>query len=215
MSYAPSPIVFVVDNDVSVRESLKLLIRIAGWQPETFASAHEFLARPRPAGPCCLILDATLPDINSLELQQRLAVERGDMPIIFLSRLCDVQMTVKAMKNGALEFLSKPFDDQALLNAIRYAIKRSEAVLGRETELHALRTDYGSLTRRERDVMKLVVSGLLNKQVGGELGISEITVKAHRGNVMRKMKANSFAALVNMAARLSVTRPLLTSYASR
>jgi FixJ family two-component response regulator len=215
MSYASTPIVFVVDNDVSVRESLEALIRTAGWQPETFASAHQFLARPRSVVPSCLILDATLPDSNSLELQERLAVERSDMPIIFLSGLCDVRMTVKAMKNGALEFLTKPFDDQLLLNAIRYAIKRSETALGRESELHALRAGYGSLTRRERDVMKLVVSGLLNKQVGGELGISEITVKAHRGNVMRKMKADSFAALVNMAARLRVTHSLVTSFASR
>lgn len=210
MSHSPTPTVFVIDPDISARESLELLIRSAGWQPETFASARDFLACPRPAGPSCLILDLTLPDLNGLELQERIAAERSDMPIIFLTGHADIPMIVKAMKRGALEFLTKPFDAEVLLNAIRYAIKRSEAALGREYELHILRTDYGSLTRREREVMTLVVSGLPNKQVGGELGISEITVKAHRGNVMRKMKADSFADLVKMATRLRVPRSFVT-----
>jgi FixJ family two-component response regulator len=213
MSHASTPIVFVVDSDPSVRESLELLVRAAGWRAETFASAQEFLARPRSVVPSCLILDVTLPDLNGLELQERVASERTDMPIIFLTGNADIAMTVKAMKRGALEFLTKPFDAEALLTGIQHAIKRSEAALGRENQLHALRTYYGSLTQREREVMTLVASGLLNKQVGGELGISEITVKAHRGNVMRKMKANSFANLVNMAARLRVTRPAESSFA--
>jgi FixJ family two-component response regulator len=208
-----TPIVFVVDSDASVRESLELLICAAGWRAETFATAREFHARPRSAGPSCLILDVALPDLNGLELQERIAAERTDMPIIFLTGIADVAMTVRAMKRGALEFLTKPFDAEVLLIGVQQAIKRSEAALGRENQLHALRTDYGSLTQREREVMTLVVSGLLNKQVGGELGISEITVKAHRGNVMRKMKADSFANLVNMAARLRVTRPTAASYA--
>ena len=213
MSLASTPIVFVVDSDASVRESLELLVRAAGWQAETFATAQEFLARPRSFVPSCLILDVTLPDLNGLELQERIASERTDMPIIFLTSIADIAMTVRAMKRGALEFLTKPFDAEALLVGIQQAIKRSETALGRENQLHALRTVYGSLTQREREVMTLVVSGLPNKQVGGELGISEITVKAHRGSVMRKMKANSFANLVNMAARLRVTRPAAPSYA--
>ena len=206
MSHSPTPIVFVVDSDISVCESLSLLARNAGLQVETFASAYEFLAHPRPTVPSCLILDVNLPDISGLELQERVAVERSDMPMIFLAGYADIPTTVRAMKRGALEFMTKPFDPDALLNVVRYAIKRSEAMLGREHQLLSLRTDYGSLTPREREVMCLVASGLLNKQVGGELGISEITVKAHRGNVMRKMKADSFADLVNMAARLRVTR---------
>jgi FixJ family two-component response regulator len=213
MSLASTPIVFVVDSETSVRESLELLVRAAGWQAETFASAQEFLARPRSVVPSCLILDVTLPDLNGLELQERIASERTDMPIIFLTGSADIAMIVRAMKRGALEFLTKPFDAEALLIAIQHAIKRSETALARENQLHALRTFYGSLTQREREVMTLVVSGLPNKQVGGELGISEITVKAHRGNVMRKMKANSFANLINMAARLRVTRSPVASYA--
>jgi FixJ family two-component response regulator len=213
MSHAFTPIVFVVDPDPSVRESLELLVRAAGWRAETFASAQQFLARPRSVVPSCLILDVTLPDLNGLELQERVASERPDMPIIFLTGIADIAMTVRAMKRGALEFLTKPFDAEALLIGIQQAIKRSEAALGREKQLRALRTDYGLLTQREREVMTLVVSGLLNKQVGGELGISEITVKAHRGNVMRKMKADSFANLINMAARLRVTRSTATTLA--
>ena len=213
MSLAPTPIVFVVDSDASVRESLEQLISAAGWRAETFASAQEFLGRPRSFVPSCLILDVTLPDLSGLELQERIATERTDMPIIFLTGLADVAMTVRAMKRGALEFLTKPFDAEVLVIAIQQAIRRSEIALGRENQLHALRTVYGSLTQREREVMTLVVSGLPNKLVGGELGISEITVKAHRGSVMRKMKADSFANLVNMAARLRVTRPTMMSYA--
>ena len=196
-------IVFVVDDDVSVRESLELLIRTAGWQPETFASAPAFLARPRPAVPCCLVLDVTLPGLSGLELQQRL-VERTDMPIIFITGHGDVPMSVQAMKAGAVEFLTKPFTNDVLLDAIGGAIKRSRTAVRQEAELRVLRSAYASLTPREREVMALVVSGLLNKRVGGELGISEITVKAHRGQVMRKMKADSLPQLVTMAARLGL-----------
>jgi FixJ family two-component response regulator len=195
-------IVFVVDDDVSVRESLELLIRTAGWQPETFASAQEFLSRRRPTVPCCLVLDVTLPGLSGLELQPQLA-ERTDMPIIFITGHGDVPMTVQAMKAGAVEFLTKPFKDDVLLDAIRGAIERSRAALRQDSEMRVLRSSYASLTRREREVMALVVSGLLNKQVGGELGISEITVKAHRGQVMRKMKADSLPTLVTIAARLA------------
>jgi FixJ family two-component response regulator len=198
------PIVFVVDDDISVRESLELLIRSEGWQPETFESAQEFLAHPRALVPSCLVLDVSLPGLNGLELQKRVAVERTDMPIIFITGFGDVPMTVQAMKAGAVEFLTKPFGDNVLLSAIRHALDRSRSALGREAEMQVLRDCYASLTRREREVMTLVVSGLLNKQVGGELGISEITVKAHRGQVMQKMKAASFADLVKKAARLGL-----------
>ena len=196
-------IVFVVDDDVSVRESLELLIRTAGWKPETFASAQEFLSRPRPTVPCCLVLDVTLPGLSGLELQEQLA-QRTDMPIIFITGHGDVPMTVQAMKAGAVEFLTKPFRDDVLLDAIRAAIERSRAARRQESEMQVLRSCYASLTPREREVMALVVSGLLNKQVGGELGISEITVKAHRGQMMRKMKAESLPALVTMASRLGL-----------
>jgi len=201
-----TPIVFVVDDDVSVRESLESLIRFAGWEPETFASAEEFLARPRVLVPSCLILDVALPDLNGLDLQKRIAVDRFDIPIIFITGYGDVPMTVQAMKAGAVEFLTKPFGDDVLLSAIRNAIERSQTALAHEAEIRALRDRHASLSRREREVMALVVSGLLNKQVGGELGISEITVKAHRGKVMRKMKAGSLADLVTMAARLRLAR---------
>ena len=197
-----TPIVFVVDDDISVRESLELLIRCGGWQPETFASAQEFLSRPRILAPSCLVLDIGLPDLNGLELQKRVAPDRIDMPIIFITGYGDVPMTVQAMKAGAVEFLTKPFSDEVLLNAIRHAIERSQIALRQEADLRVLCDRYASLSGREREVMALVVSGLLNKQVGGELGISEITVKAHRGKMMRKMKADSLADLVNMAATL-------------
>jgi FixJ family two-component response regulator len=199
-----TPVVFVVDDDISVRESLESLIRFEGWQPETFASAGEFLDRPRLRVPSCLVLDVSLPDLNGLDLQKRV-VDRSDMPIIFITGHGDIPMTVRAMKAGAVEFLTKPFGDEALLGAIRNALKRSETSLGDEAELSVLRERYASLSLREREVMALVVSGKLNKQVGGELGISEITVKAHRGKVMRKMKADSLADLVTMAARLRLT----------
>jgi FixJ family two-component response regulator len=198
------PIVFVVDDDISVRESLDLLIKFAGWQSETFASAGEFLARPRTATPNCLVLDISLPDLNGLELQKLIASERTDMPIIFITGHGDVPMTVQAMKGGAVEFLTKPFDDEVLLNAIRHAIRRSAAVLDDQAETMALRDCYTSLTPREQEVMKLVVSGMLNKQAGLKLGISEITVKAHRGKMMQKMKADSLADLVKMAVRLGL-----------
>jgi FixJ family two-component response regulator len=199
-----TPIVFVVDDDISVRESLELLIRSEGWEPETFASAQEFLAHPRMLVPSCLVLDVSLPGLNGLDLQKRVAVERIDMPIIFITGHGNVPMTVQAMKAGAVEFLTKPFSDDVLLRAIRNAIERSKTALGHEAEMKALRDRYESLTRREREVMALVASGLLNKQVGGELGISEITVKAHRGQAMQKMKADSLADLVKMAARLGL-----------
>ncbi len=199
----PADVVFVVDDDISVRESLKPLLRTAGWQVELFASAKEFLARPRSTVPCCLVLDVTLPGLSGLELQQQLA-ERTEMPIIFITGYGDVPMSVRAMKAGAAEFLPKPFNDEVLLEAVRQAIERSRTALQKQSELAVLRTAYTSLTPREREVMVLVVSGLLNKQVGGELGISEITVKAHRGQVMRKMKADSLPDLVTMAARLGL-----------
>ena len=199
-----TPIVFIVDDDVPVRSALQTLIESVGWIPETFASAQEFLRRPRVAAPSCLVLDVSLPDISGLELQRRIATERTEMPIIFISAYSDVPMTVRAMKAGAVEFLMKPFKDRVLLDAIQGAIDRSLTALREESEAQVLRSRRASLTPREREVMALVVSGLLNKQVGGELGISEITVKAHRGQVMRKMKAESLPALVTMAWRLGV-----------
>ena len=199
-----SPIVFVVDDDISVRESLELLIKFAGWQPETFASAEDFLARPRTLAPSCLVLDVSLPDLNGLELQKLIAGDRIDMPIIFITGHGDVPMTVQAMKAGAIEFLMKPFDDEVLLSAIRNAINRSAAVLEDQAELKALRESYESLTPREQEIMRLVVAGMLNKQIGLKLGISEITVKAHRGKVMQKMKADSLAGLVKIAVRLGL-----------
>ena len=201
---AGTPIVFVVDDDISVRESLELLIQVSGWQPEMCASAQEFLAHPRSLVPSCLILDVALPDLNGLDLQKRVAADRSDLPIIFITGYGDVPMSVQAMKGGAIEFLTKPFRDDVLLRAIGHALERSRRALEHDANMKALRDRYASLTPREREVMVLVVSGLLNKQVGGELDISEITVKAHRGQVMRKMKADSLPALVNMVARLGL-----------
>ncbi len=205
------PIVFVVDDDISVRESLELLIRCEGWHPETFSSGQEFLARPRARVPSCLVLDFSLPGLNGLELQKRIAVERTDMPIIFITGYRDVHMTVQAMKAGAVEFLTKPFNDDVLLTAIRAALERSRVALSLEGEMRVLRDRHASLSQRERQVMALVVSGLLNKQVGGELGISEITVKAHRGKVMQKMMAGSLADLVKMATRLRLAPAVITA----
>jgi FixJ family two-component response regulator len=200
----PIPTVFIVDDDVSVRESLELLIGSAGWKAEAFASAQEFLRHPPPASSSCLILDVNLPDLSGLELQQRVVADRSDMPIIFITGYGDVPMTVRAMKAGAVEFLTKPFGDQVLLSAVQSALERSEAALEQEAELRVLKERYASLSRREREVMALVVSGLLNKQVGGELGIAEITVKAHRGKVMEKMRARSLPDLVTMSAKLGL-----------
>jgi FixJ family two-component response regulator len=202
-----SPIVFVVDDDISVRESLELLISTTGWRAETFTSAKEFLGQPRPAVPSCLVLDISLPGLNGLDLQRCVAAERPEMPIIFITGHGSIPMSVQAMKAGAVEFLTKPFSDEILLNAIRGAIERSQVLLSHEAENRALRARYALLTTRERQVMDLVVSGLLNKQVGGELGISEITVKAHRGSLMRKMKADSLADLVRMSSRLRPAHP--------
>jgi FixJ family two-component response regulator len=196
------PHVFIVDDDISVRESLESLVQCAGWEPETFASAQDFLARRLPAGPSCLVLDVSLPGLDGLELQKRIAQDGIDLPIIFITGHGNVPMTVQAMKAGATEFLTKPFSDEVLLGAIRSAIARSEASLGQGAELQALRARHASLSRREREVMLLVSSGKMNKQVGHELGISEITVKAHRGHVMHKMGAGSLADLVRMASTL-------------
>ena len=207
------PIVFVVDDDISVRESLELLIRYAGWQTETFASAEEFLARPRIDVPSCLVLDVSLPDLNGLDLQKRV-IDRTDMPIIFITGHGDIPTTVQAMKAGAVEFLTKPFGDDVLLEAIERAIERSQVALGEEAERQAIRERYLALSTREREVMALVISGLLNKQVAAELGISEITVKAHRGQVMRKMQADSLADLVRLAAMLNVPVVAHSAYQS-
>jgi len=201
-----SPIVFVVDDDVSVRESLELLLQNEGWRVEIFASAQEFLNRPHELVQSCLILDVSLPGLDGLELQQRIGADRKDLPIIFITGQGDIPMTVRAMKAGAVEFLTKPFDDKVLLGAVRQALERSRAARREQASLQDLRNRYALLTHRERQVMALVVSGLLNKQVGGELGISEITVKAHRGQVMGKMKAGSLADLVKIASRLGVSR---------
>ena len=206
-----TPIVYVVDDDISVRESLEALIRCEGWQPETFASAQEFLDQPRAVVPNCLVLDISLPGLNGLDLQKRIVADRAEMPIIFITGHRDVPMTVQAMKAGAVEFLTKPFGDDVLLTAIRGALERSRIALGLEAEMRTLRECYASLSQRERQVMTLVVAGLLNKQIGGELGISEITVKAHRGKVMQKMKADSLADLVRMAARLRPAVPAAVS----
>lgn len=200
------PVVFIVDDDISVRESLELLVRTENWKPETFASAQEFLDHPRAPVPSCLVLDLSLPGLNGLELQKRLALERTEVPIIFITGYGDIPKTVQAMKAGAVEFLTKPLNNDVLVSAIGKALERNRLALAQNGEMQELRVRYASLTSREQQVMALVVSGLLNKQVGGELGISEITVKAHRGQVMQKMKADSLAALVKMAAKLHIAQ---------
>ena len=198
-----TPVVFVVDDDVSVRESLEALIENAGWRTKTFATALDFLAHCRDTSPRCLVLDVSLPGLSGLDLQHRLG-DRRDLPIIFITGHGDIPMSVQAMKAGAVEFLTKPFSDDVLLAAIRRAIESSSTALDRESELEQLRRAFASLSSRERQVMTRVVSGRLNKQVGSELGISEITVKAHRGQVMRKMNADSLADLVRMGAALDL-----------
>jgi FixJ family two-component response regulator len=200
------PIVFIVDDDISVRESVELLVRNENWKPETFASAQEFLNHPRTLVPSCLVLDLSMPGLNGLELQKQLTMQHIDMPIIFITGHGDVPKSVQAMKAGALEFLTKPLDNNALITAIRSALERSRLALAHDAEMRELRARYALLTSREQQVMALVVSGLLNKQVGGELGISEITVKAHRGQVMHKMKADSLATLVKLAAKLHTAK---------
>lgn len=196
--------VFVVDDDVSVREALEALVREAGHQVASFATADDFLAHPRATGPSCLILDIGLPDVNGLDLQSRIARERRDMPIIFITGYGDVPSTVRAMKGGAIEFLTKPFSEVTLFDAIEAAIERSLAELEEQAAQRALAERHALLTPREAEIMSLIVTGLMNKQVGGRLGISEITVKAHRGRVMEKMQARSFAELVKMSQRLQV-----------
>ena len=201
-----TPIVYVVDDDVSARESMEWLVEESGWRAETFASAREFLAQPRARVPNCLVLDAALPDLSGLELQRRVA-DRPDLPVVFVTGRTDVRIIVQAMKAGAVEFLEKPVSDDAVVEALRHALDRSRKALEREAMLSAVLGSYESLTPREREVMVLVASGLLNKQVGSELGISEITVKAHRGQVMRKMKADSLPALVHMVDSLGLAAP--------
>jgi len=203
---AAIPSVFIVDDDVSVRESLELLVRNENWKAETFASAQEFLDHPRAPVPSCLVLDLSLPGLNGLELQKHLAAQHLDMPTIFITGYGDVPKSVQAMKAGALEFLTKPLDNDTLISAIRSALERSRLALAQDAEMQELRARYASLTSREQQVMRLVVSGMLNKQVGAELGISEITVKAHRGQVMQKMKADSLATLVKLDAKLHTAR---------
>jgi FixJ family two-component response regulator len=204
---AATPVVFVVDDDISVREALELLIAHGGWRPQLLASAQEFLALPRPQCPSCLLLDVGLPDLNGLELQKRVCDERQEMPIIFITGRGDIPTTVRAMKAGAAEFLTKPLAPEVLLQAIERALARSRVTLDEQVHLQAMRDRHQSLSPREQEVMALVVCGQLNKQVGAQLGISEITVKAHRGRVMRKMRASSLPDLVGMASLLGLRTP--------
>jgi FixJ family two-component response regulator len=201
------PIVYVVDDDVSVRESLEMLLISEGLKPQIFESATEFIAHPRARTPSCLVLDVNMPDLSGLDLQEHITGDQAELPIIFITGFGDIPTSVRAMKAGAAEFLTKPIDDQMLVDAIRQAIDRSRISLQQGASLRVLQDAYEALSRREREVMALVVTGLMNKQVGGELGISEITVKAHRGRMMRKMKARSLADLVEIARRLGVRKP--------
>lgn len=200
-----TPVVFIVDDDESVRESLEALLKFAGWRSEAFSTAQEFLAHPPALGPSCLLLDIGLPDVNGLKLQEHVAVDRLDMPIIFITGNGDVPMTVQAMKAGAVEFLMKPLGQETVLAAVESAIERSKVLRDQNAAVTALRDRYALLSGRERQVMALVTAGLMNKQVAGKLGISEITVKAHRGKVMKKMGVRSVAALVKMAESLHLS----------
>jgi FixJ family two-component response regulator len=199
-------IVYIVDDDVSMREAIAAFVDDAGWQPIAFASARDFLAYPRAQAPSCLILDVMLPDLNGLQLQQEIASDQPSIPIIFITGYGDVPTSVRAMKAGAVEFLIKPFDDSDLLDAVRGALERSAATIGERFKKEMLRSRYVSLTEREREVMQLVVRGMMNKQIAAELSISIVTVKAHRGQVMRKMNAKSLAELVDFAAELQLPR---------
>jgi FixJ family two-component response regulator len=210
-----TPTVIVVDKDLAVRKSLELLIRAQGWQPLMFASAGQFLALPRVASPCCLVMDVTLPDLDGLDLQQRVS-DRTDMPVIFFTTQTDVQTTVRAMKAGALDYLTKPLRDDVLLSAIRLGLERSHTLLSTATATRRVRQCYASLSRREREIMQLVVSGWLNKQIAAALSLCEITVKAHRGRMKQKMKVKSLPELVTMAATVglaTVPRPNIGSFA--